>query len=166
MKIGQDVFIHQGILDGQIEQLIEYSQNDSGVKKFTSDALRFANRKSFHNWQEKGRIIYTLSDSQKNLLGIIWFGQKEAPLKDIKANFTFAIRIYASARGRGLSSEFMEIVFKDLFKNQTESKITGLWLQVSSDNLAAVHSYQKAGFKTAANLGYDNKIIMVLKKQL
>ncbi len=162
MKINQDVFIHEGILDCQIDQLIEYSQTDSDIQKFTSDALRFANRNSFHQWQQQGRIIYSLCDSQKNLLGIIWFGQKQAPINNIKANFTFAIRIYGSARGQGLAQEFMKITFNDLLKNQKESKITGFWLETSQDNFSAIHTYEKFGFKIISSV--DDKNIMVLEK--
>ena len=159
MKIGQDIFIQQGILDCQIDQLIEYSSTDSNVKKFTSDPQRFANKETFFQWQQQGRIIYTLTDDYKNLLGIIWFGQKDPPIK-VKANFTFAIRIYGSARGQGLSQEFMKIVFADLLKNQKDSHITGFWLETSVENTAAIHVYQKFGFKTVEQ--QDNHLIMVL----
>jgi ribosomal protein S18 acetylase RimI-like enzyme len=161
MKINQDIFVQQGILDCQIDQLIEYSHTDSDIQKFTSDKARFADKKSFHQWQQQGRIIYTLTDTQKNLLGIIWFGQKDPPI-DIKTNFTFAIRIYSSARGQGLSQEFMKIAFKDLLKNQPKSHIIGFWLETSNDNFPAIHSYQKFGFKTVSSPDYNNKIIMTL----
>jgi len=159
MKIGQDVFVQQGILDCHIDQLVDYSQSDSDVKKFTSDAKRFHSKESFFEWQRQGRIIYTLVDEQQNLLGIIWFGQKDPPIS-INANFTFAIRIYGSARGQGLSQGFMKVAFNDLQKNQTHSHITGFWLETSTDNLAAIHTYEKFGFKQ--NSQKDNKIIMVL----
>jgi ribosomal protein S18 acetylase RimI-like enzyme len=163
MKIGQDIFVQQGILDCQIDQLIEYSQTDSDIQKFTSDKARFANKDSFHQWLLKGRIIYTLTDKDKNLFGIIWFGAKTPPIKlDSKYNFTFSIRIYSLARGQGLSQEFTKIAFKDLLKNQSKSQITGFWLETSKDNFAAIHSYQKFGFKTISSPDYNNKIIMTL----
>ena len=159
MKIGQDVFIQQGILDCHIDQLIEYSQSDPDIKKFTSDTKRFNSRDSFFEWQRQGRIIYTLVDEQQNLLGIIWFGQKDPPIKT-NANFTFAIRIYSSARGQGLSQDFMKVAFEDLQKNQTHSQITGFWLETSTDNFAAIHTYEKFGFKSVSQLNGRN--IMVL----
>lgn len=163
MKIGQDVFIQQGILDCQIDQLIEYSHTDSETKKFTSDQTRFADKKSFLTWQQQGRIIYTLIDYQQNLLGIIWFGQKDPPI-DIKANFTFAIRIYGSARGQGLSQEFIQTAFKDLLGNQKESYITGFWLETSVDNSSAIHVYQKFGFKTVSLIDGKNLMLFSPKK--
>ena len=160
MKINQDVFIQQGILDCQIDQLIEYSSTDPEVKKFTSDPKRFADKKSFFAWQQQGRIIYTLVDNYKNLLGIIWFGQKDSPLKNLSANFTFAIRIYGSARGQGLSQDFMKTAFADLQKNHQDSQITGFWLETHQDNLSAIHVYQKFGFKI---VGQENQsLIMAL----
>jgi len=159
MKIGQDIFVQQGILDYQITQLIDYSQTDLDIQKFTSDPKRFATKEAFFQWQQQGRIIYTLIDSHQNLLGIIWFGQKDPPI-DIPANFTFAIRIYGPARGQGLSQEFMKIAFADLRKNQTDSHIAGFWLETHSDNSSAIHVYQKFGFKTVDQK--DNSVIMVL----
>lgn len=165
MKFNQDVFVQEGIIDCQIDQLIEYSQTDTNIKKFTSDRVRFASKHSFHQWQQQGRIIYTLTDTHKNLLGIIWFGQKNPPVKYIKANFTFAIRIYASARGQGLSYEFMKIVFKDFLKNQqNDSFITGFWLETDKDNSAAIHLYQKFGFKEICQ--QSDRKLMVLENKI
>ena len=158
MKIGQDIFVQQGIMDCQIDQLIEFSHSDPEVKKYTSDPSRFQNRTAFSRWLEQGRIIYTLLDQHQNLFGIIWFGQKDPPIK-INANFTFAIRIYGAARGQGLSQEFMKIAFNDLQKNQKNSKISGFWLETSIDNLPAIHTYEKFGFQKIGQ--QDDKIIMV-----
>ncbi len=160
MKIDQDVFVQQGILDCQIHQLIEYSHSDTDVQKFTSDSSRFNNISSFKKWLTQGRIIYTLADKNHNLLGIIWFGQKDPPL-DIDANFTFAIRIYSSARGQGLSQEFMKIAFNDLLKNQKNSSITGFWLETSIDNIPAIHIYEKFGFQKISLI--NDRQIMFLK---
>lgn len=159
MKINQDVFVQQGILDCQIHQLIEYSHTDLDVQKFTSDSTRFKDLHSFKNWLIQGRIIYTLTDKNKNLLGIVWFGQKEPPV-DIKANFTFAIRIYGSARGQGLSQEFMKIAFNDLQNKTEKTKITGFWLETAINNLAAIHTYEKFGFKKVGQK--ENSLVMVL----
>lgn len=158
MKIGQDVFVQQGIIDCQIDQLIDFSHTDPDVKKYTSDSSRFQDRVAFSRWLGQGRIIYTLIDRHQNLLGIIWFGQKDPPV-NANANFTFAIRIYGSARGQGLSQEFMKTAFNDLLKNQQNSKITGFWLETSIDNSVAIHTYEKFGFQ---KIGQQNdKIIMV-----
>lgn len=159
MQIGQDVFVQQGILDCQITQLIEYSQTDSDIQKFTSDKNRFTNKDTFNQWQQQGRIIYTLTDTHQNLIGIIWFGHKDPPVKNINANFTFAIRIYGPARGQGLSQEFMKMTFDNLLKNQKDSHITGFWLETSVDNFTAIHTYEKFGFQKIDQ--QSDKIIMV-----
>jgi len=159
MELNKDVFIQQGIIDCQINQLIEYSHTDPDVQKFTSDPTRFKDRDSFNQWLSSGRIIYTLFDKNNNLLGIIWFGQKEPPVP-MDANFTFAIRIFGPARGQGLSQIFMKTAFIDLLKNQIKSKITGFWLETSVDNFSAIHVYEKFGFKKIDQKG--NKIAMRL----
>ena len=159
MELNKDIFIQQGILDCQIEQLIEYSNTDPEIKKFTSDPTRFKDHDAFNQWLKKGRIIYSLIDQNKNLLGIIWFGQKDPPIK-LKANFTLGIRIYGLARGQGLSQIFMKTTFDDLLKNQPKSQITGFWLQVSTNNIAAIRTYEKFGFKKVDQVG--DKALMVL----
>ncbi len=158
MQINHDIFIQSGISESQINQLIEFSQTDSETKKFTSDSTRFADKSTFDRWFAKNRIIYTLVDKKDNLLGIIWFGQKDPPVKNISANFTFAIRIYGSARGQGLSQKFMKEAFNDFLKKNS-SQITGFWLETSVDNLAAIHIYKKFGFVSVSL--FDDKNIMI-----
>lgn len=159
MEIDKDVFVQQGILDCQIDQLIEYSNTDPEVKKNTNDSVRFKDRNAINNWLKKGRIIYSLIDKNKNLLGIIWFGQKDPPVK-LKANFTLGLRIYGPARGQGLSQIFMKNTFNDLLENQSNSQITGFWLETSIDNIAAIHTYKRFGFKKVDQVG--DKVLMVL----
>lgn len=158
MKIDQDVFIQQGILDCQIDQLLDYSHTDPDVQKFTSDPVRFKDRPSFNNWLQQGKIIYTLIDKSNNLLGIIWFSQKNPPIK-IDANFTFAIRIYGPARGQGLSLDFMKTAFTDLLQSNSNPKISGFWLETHHQNSAAIHLYQKFGFKIVSPV--NNNLLMV-----
>lgn len=157
MEINKDAFIQQGILDCQIDQLINFSNSDPDIKKFTSDPIRFKNRQAFNQWLEHGRIIYTLIDQKNNLLGIVWFSQKESPLK-LAANFTLAIRLYGLARGQGLSQVFLKTAFDDFINHKNKQKISGFWLQVSIDNLAAIRTYEKFGFNKLGQT--DNKLIM------
>lgn len=157
MDFNKDLFIQQGIIDCQIDQLIEYSNTDPQVEKFTSDPIRFKNRQSFDQWLNKGRIIYTLTDKAKNLLGIIWFGKKSPPIK-IEANFTFAIRLYSSARGQGFSQKFMNIVFNDLLKEKKD--VIALWLDTEIENSVAIHTYEKFGFKKIEEK--NNRVVMAL----
>jgi len=158
MKINQDVFIQQGILDCQIDQLITYSNTDPEIKKSTSDPTRFKDRAAFDQWLTKGRIIYTLVDKNNNLFGITWFGPKIPPVKlDPKFNFTFSIRLYDQARGQGLSYPFLKTTFNDVLKS-SKDEVTGFWLQVSKDNVPAIHTYKKIGFKKVKQIG--DKIIM------
>ena len=90
---------------------------------------------------------------------MVW--SKKFPPVNIDANFTFAIRIYGSARGLGLSQKFMKTAFADLLQNQKDSQITGFWLETSNENSAAIHIYEKFGFKK--NNLIDDKQIMFLK---
>ncbi|MDD4938502.1 MAG: GNAT family N-acetyltransferase [Candidatus Shapirobacteria bacterium] len=162
-EINHNFFIQQGILDCQIDQLIDFSNTDPEVIKNTSDPIRFKDLNSFNNWLEKGKIIYTLTDKNHNLLGIIWFSHKNPPIKT-NANFTFAIRVYPPARGEGLSLDFTTSAFTDLLKSKESSKIVGFWLEVSNSNQAAIKTYEKFGFQKISKPDNNHKIIMIMEK--
>src|SRR3989344_5391173 len=82
--------IIKGLTKEQIKQLLQYTKEDAAVQKYTSDATRFVSQNSFDKWISKEKFIYTLTDNEQNLLGIIWFSKKEFE----KYPFTFAIRLY------------------------------------------------------------------------
>lgn len=148
----------KGLSSKQIDQLIDYSLTDDAVAKFTSDRERFKDREAFAKWKEKGREIFTLTNENDDLLGIIWLGIKKLPERNYlekvdseKYQSSFAIRIYGEARGKGLSLDFM----KDCLK------MDGVWLEVSDDNLAAKSLYGKFGFRQVSEVDENNKIIMI-----
>ena len=144
--------IKKGILDKQIDQLIEYSLTDESVGKFTSDRERFKDRQAFNEWQQKGREIFTLNNKNNDLVGIIWIGQKVKEISNKNYYNTFAIRIYGEARGKGLGLDFM----KKAIGNKK-----GIWLECSADNLPAGSLYKKFGFKQVTEADETGKIIMV-----
>ena len=144
--------IRKGILNKQIDQLIEYSLTDESVAKFTSDRERFKDRKSFEEWKNKGREIFTLNNKNNDLVGIVWTGLKEKQIGNKKYNKTLAIRIYGEARGKGLGLDFM--------KKAIGSK-KGIWLECSANNLPAGALYKKFGFKQVTEADENGKIIMV-----
>lgn len=153
-----DFEIKKGITDKQIDQLVEYSLTDELVAKFTSDRERFKSREAFDEWRKGGKEIFNLTNKDGDLLGIIWLGPKEIPeaqwkekIDKSKYKFSFAIRIYGEARGKGLAIDFM----KECIKNK------GIWLATSDDNLAAKALYSKFGFRQVSEASKDNKIVMI-----
>lgn len=165
-------FFECDISSKQTKQLILYSNEDSVIKRFTSDRERFSDKNAFLKWKRLERIVYTLTDKTKegNLLGIIWFGKKQLPkrkfikpLDEKRYIFTFAIRIYKPARRTGCSKGFMSMAFDEfratkIYKN---SKNKGFWLETSVDNLPAVKSYLRFGFSQVTKPDTNNKIIML-----
>src|SRR5688572_23736118 len=111
--------IQNGIQEKQIDQLIEYTNSDKLVKTQTNDLSRFKNKDTFLDWIERKRIINTLIDSNENLLGLIWFSKSILP-KRADYPFTFAIRIYGMARGKGFGLPFMKYAFKEFNKINNE----------------------------------------------
>lgn len=155
--------VKKGITEKQIGQLIHFANTDPEVRKFTSDPERFRDRKAFEEWKEKGRAIYTLTDKSGDLLGIVWFGKKELPAQKFTQEFnsrdytiTFGIRIYGKARGKGLARPFMLEAFKRFSPKE------GVWLETSSENIAASRLYTKFGFQQVTEPDEGGKILMIL----
>lgn len=167
--------VREGITTSQVNQLIRYSNEDDLIKLYTSDPSRFVSREGFEEWRKKGRSIYTLTDQDKDLLGIIWFGGQSIPKRDFIHEFnpeeygiTFAIRIYGRARGRGLAQNFMKRSI-GMFQNSGAFQAIpnkGIWLETSEDNEPAVKAYLRYGFQKVSEPDPRGKILMILPSQL
>lgn len=143
----KDFIFKKGITDSQIEEIIYYANHDEQIIKFTSDKTRFADLSAYKSWfTKKNPTIYTLTDKLGHLCGFIWFESD-----------TFAIRIYAEARGKGLSFDFMKQAFDDF-------KPKSVWLECSADNLPAVSTYKKFGFIQTTQPDAKGKIIMTYSR--
>jgi len=168
--------IHTGLSDKQKRQLIAFTKYDTASHKNTSDWItsdghmgRFSSLEKLNEWLLKGRTIYTLNDNNNNLLGIIWFGQKELS-KEFKLGITFAIRTYPipgdlftgadslpailsgikiGARGKGIAYPFMINAFYKYVNGNDYKKIRNkrIWLEVEKGNIPAVSLYKKFGFE-------------------
>ena len=141
-----DLTIKEGITEEQIEELLYQSKSDPHIHENTNDLVRFASRAHWDQWVKKGRRFFVLTNSQDNLLGVIWITKKKMP-DEVDERYrslfdmTFAIRLYKSARGKKLSYTFMEEVFK-------RADLSKVWLTVLKTNYIAKALYEKFGFKT------------------
>ncbi len=167
-----DLKITQGITSAQIQELIKFSNTDELILKTTNDSVRFKNEKAVKDWMKKDRKIFTLTNSTEKLLGIIWFGIEALPRNKIfteKVNpenyvFTFAIRLYDEARGKGNAGPFLNEGMKR-FKKTVEfktSKSKGFWLETFLKNERAIKTYSSFGFKKISNEDGNGKILMIL----
>ncbi len=161
--------IRRNISGSQIKQLIKYTHKDNQIKKYTHDLGRFKDEKTYRQWIKTGKILYTLIDKNNNLSGLIWFYQKDLPQISYAENFqiknyplTFAIRIYSSARGKGLAKKFIKTAFTDFIKSAKyrNFKNKGIWLQTSADNIIARKLYKDIGFEEITTPDKENRIIM------
>lgn len=161
----------EGITEKQIEQLIKYSQVDELVKLNTGDAVRFKDKTSFNEWKKIKRKIYTLTNPEGELLGIIWFRTMILPLnKNFIQNFdkekygiTFAIRIYGNARGKGYAKDFLNWAFKEYLKTKDYLKnpSKGFYLETRKDNVTAIKLYGKFGFNVISKPDENERVIMI-----
>ena len=164
--------INEGLAEKQIEQLIDYANTDELVGKNTSDPHRFENREAYDDWFRSGRSIYSITDSEGNLLGIVWFGKKAFPTVTLKPEFedldtdlygvTFAIRLYGKARGKGLAKKITDITLSAYMKSDDyrAAGSNGFWLETSETNLAAVNTYNTL-FTQVSDSNERGKIVMV-----
>lgn len=136
-----------GISKNQGKQLLEFSRTDEAVRKFTHDTERFKNERSLELWKRKS-YIYTLEGNFEELLGIAWF--KTGKMSDLPDYpFTFAIRIYPPARGKGFAKKFMRKSFKSFMGEEVfkKSKNKKFWLKTNRKNITAINLYLSFGFK-------------------
>lgn len=154
----------KGITEDQIEQLVKYAQTDPDVINNTADTTRFKDKETFKEWIKiKNATIYTLSDSEQHLLGIVWVHPKPFPERDFTREFnpsdypeTIAIRMYGEARGKGLAFDFIKKAIQDYGK-------VNMWAETTQDNSAAVKLSHKLGFEQVSKADENGKIIMIVE---
>lgn len=152
-----------------IQQLIDKSKQSNIVKYTPKDSTeRFASTDHFQKWLQKGRTVHWLVGPNDDLAGIIWYGEANFP-HEVKYSpapkLTFAIRLYDGYQGHGIAAPFMKqslSIYNDQLKQQ-DIALDGIWLQTDIDNGAAIHVYEKLGYK---EIGRDDKrVTMVLDKK-
>ncbi len=143
--------VHHGWSDDIEKQLVELSTQPHILKDTPNDAARrFSSTEAARKWHDDHeRSVYTLADQAlaevaPQIKGLIWFGRSERD--DLAAEYTFAIRMYDGAQGKGLAKPFMKAAHED-FRNSYDGAI---WLETSTDNLAARALYRKVHYSEAA----------------
>jgi ribosomal protein S18 acetylase RimI-like enzyme len=150
--------LYRGWNDDVARQLVERSKEPE-IKKFTHRDVseRFVDAQSADNWyRAKDHVVYALFQGD-DLAGVAWFARTERP--ELGADYTFAIRMYESQRGRGLAGALIESAHADLaaYKNYPGA----FWLESDQSNERAVHFYQKHAYHP---LGVkDGRVLMVRK---
>ncbi len=149
-----DLRIETTITDSQIDELIYHSTNDQQVIIKTSDPTRFKDRQAFNDWLQNKPSLYVLTDATSKLLGFAWVQKLSNPLIQSEFDTTAAIRLYGDARGKGLSSWFLD----EALTNYGEANY---WLRTSSDNVSAIKTYERLGFEIVSSPDKENKMILV-----
>ena len=133
--------ITSGLTDHQVQQLVEYSNTDQTIKKYSSDQNRFKNRATYDRWFAQDKSIYSMQNEQNKLLGLVWFGPSKFPQVKLKAEYahlptthyqlTFALRVYNQARGHGLAKKLTAVTLTIFLNSKTyqQTKNNGIWLE-------------------------------------
>lgn len=165
--------INSGLTNHQIQQLIQYSNTDQAIKKYSSDQDRFKNRAAYNHWFAQGKSIYSMQNEQNKLLGLVWFGSSSLPRIKLKATYshlptghyqlTFALRVYDQARGRGLAKKLTAMSLTIYLNSEIYRQMepNGIWLETFKHNLAAVKTYSPF-FKQISLPDKEGKIVMIL----
>lgn len=165
----ESLSLYKGISDKQIEQLLAFTNTDQEIKKFTSDLTRFPNKESFDKWVTD-KFLYTLANKEGDLLGLIWFEEKDIPF-EVKAEgfdpedykITLAIRTYSYARGKGYFAPFLKEVIKQ-FKQTPEYQTIekkSLWVSIAKENIISYQAFQRFGFREIENTIPSDRILMI-----
>ena len=106
---------------------------------------RFTSVASAYEWyQSSDRTVYSLY-SHDGLAGVFWI----SPQVYETAEKTIAIRLYESARGKGLAPLFGKTA---LYHHERWQGYTGdTWLETGAANLAGQHTFTRLGFEAQHN---------------
>ncbi len=165
----ESFYIHPGITPRQVEQLIAFTQSETDPIKLGRDGQRFMSQEQYQEWANKGRTVYTLTDngdSEGNLRGIFWAGEKprpnrldyREPLDPDLYRYTYAFRLYDSARGKGISYPVLSACIDEYVA--TLPLPAGFWLETNGANDVAIHMDQKQGFKVVSGIGNQGLVIL------
>lgn len=164
--------IREGLSEKHIEQLVTFANTDSAIAEQTSDPKRFKDHEAYNKWLEKERSIYSLTDNEGNLLGIVWFGRSSFPDVKLRQEFTnldpstyrvtFALRVFDQARGKNIAKKLTAAAIT-AYLSSAEYKATGggIWLETSENNVAAVKTYHPL-FTQVSDADDKGRIVMVL----
>ena len=149
--------LYRGWGDDVAQQLVELSQQSHILQYTPNDhGRRFASEQSAHDWYHAHeRAVYTLGEHAID--GIIWFGESRSDIAD--GDYTFAIRMYEGAQGKGLARGFMQGAHQD-FREQLDYD-GAIWLETDIDNVAARALYAKAGYQEVRTV--DERVVMEQK---
>jgi ribosomal protein S18 acetylase RimI-like enzyme len=140
--------LYVGWNDAIARQLVERSKEEE-IRRYTRrDAEeRFVDTEAAERWyKEKGHVVYALG-KKATLEGIIWFARTPRP--ELGADYTFAIRMYESQRGKGLAGAFLEAAHKDFASRMWYED--GFWLEADEDNQRALQFYAKHGYSEVSS---------------
>ncbi len=153
--------------DPELEQQLIQKSHESNILKYTpNDAKkRFGDTAMLKRWLAKGREIHWLLGPDRDLAGIMWYGQEPFPIDMVMPEMpkeTLAIRLYEGYAGHHLALPFMgqSLRLAVQRKQARGENINGLWLQTDVSNAAAAAVYTKFGYHEVAR--DQTRITMVL----
>lgn len=148
--------VYRGWSGELAERLVEGSREEEMRRRVPRDVgERFASVDSAYEWYRANEhVVYALAD-RAALAGVIWFSRRVRP--EFEADYTFAIRMYEKARGRGMAGRFMAAAHRDFEAFQRYEG--NLWLVTDTDNRTARALYEHQGYLPQGE--EDGRVVMV-----
>lgn len=158
----RDLKVINYLSPSHIDRLIDFSNRDWTIIRFTSDRTRFANFKKVSEWLSSDPSLHVLTNAEEvALLGLIWFRPKAldwpAPFDthSHSLSVTLAKRIYPPARGQGMIVPFFREAFQQYLRSAGYSASTGFWLSTRTQNKTNIAVNLKLGFKVVGTNSED-----------
>lgn len=152
-----DLPVYRGWTNILAERLVAQSSEDGIPPRDASE--RFADLTAANRWHASKKRPVPYSLGREALHGFIWFSLNQNPAVP-DADYTMGIRMYLSARGKGLSKEFATIAHADL---EERYQPFGIWLETDDTNKPALHLYESLGYEKVASV--DGRITMVRRRK-
>jgi RimJ/RimL family protein N-acetyltransferase len=169
---GEDYELHVWIPRSTIDTIIQNTANeeDRALQSNTWDRKRFSSREKFESWyNDKGRYVFSLIESDGNIAGI-WFSRpSDAPELSQIDNVELAnlieqnktkihtgwVRIYPNARGKWLATPLIarsSYYYRHLYPDAYMS------IDIDVANIPSQKAYQRVGYQYVW-LGENKKTI-------
>jgi ribosomal protein S18 acetylase RimI-like enzyme len=139
--------------------LVERSREEAIMLATPRDTFeRFADTQTAMDWYHtRPKVIYSLSRAAE-LAGIIWFSKQSFD----GADWTFAVRLYRSARKKGLAKPFARAAH---FDHEIVGGYTGdTWLETDVDNQPAQRLFSQLRYQPVGALDLTQHRIRMMRR--
>lgn len=138
LRIDDAMLMLEWMHDLEIQQMFKKNM----LERTLEDAIEFCKNSKIPNVIRHGQSIHfaIVDDKEDEYLGTI--SLKNIDLENRNAEYAISTR--KKIHGKGIAQKATELILEKAFENY---KLHRVYLNVMADNYAAIHLYEKCGFK-------------------